>query len=102
MLNGGIAAGEAILPEGWTREATSPKVLRGGVSLEYGYLWWTGATAASRRDGAYAAEGIFGQSIYINPAAQVVIVVWGAQQKPTGSAIINDWAFFDAVVDALR
>ena len=102
MLNGGIAAGEAILPEGWTREATSPKVLRGGVSLEYGYLWWTGATAASRRDGAYAAEGIFGQSLYINPVAQVVIVVWGAQQKPTGSAIINDWAFFDAVVDALR
>jgi CubicO group peptidase (beta-lactamase class C family) len=51
---------------------------------------------------AYAAKGIFGQSIYINPAAHVVIVVWSAQQKPTGSAVIDDWAFFDAVVDALR
>jgi CubicO group peptidase (beta-lactamase class C family) len=59
-------------------------------------------TAASQRDGAYAAEGIFGQSIYINPAAHVVIVVWSAQQKPTGSAVIDDWAFFDGVVDALR
>lgn len=102
LLNGGIAAGEAILPDGWTREATSPKVLRGGTPLDYGYLWWTGTTAASQRDGAYAAEGIFGQYIYINPAARVVIVVWSAQQKPTGSAVIDDWAFFDAVADALR
>jgi CubicO group peptidase (beta-lactamase class C family) len=102
LLNGGIAGGEAILPDGWTREATSPKVLRGGTPLEYGYLWWTGTTTASHRDGAYAAEGIFGQFIYINPAARVVIVVWSAQQKPTGSAVIDDWVFFDAVVDALR
>jgi CubicO group peptidase (beta-lactamase class C family) len=102
LLNGGIAAGEAILPDGWTREATTPRVLRGGTLLNYGYLWWTGTTAASLRDGAYAAEGIFGQFIYINPAARVVIVVWSAQQKPTGSAVIDDWAFFDAVVDALR
>ena len=29
-------------------------------------------------------------------------MVWCAQQKPTGSAVIDDWAFFDAVVDALR
>jgi CubicO group peptidase (beta-lactamase class C family) len=102
LLDGGIAGGEAILPDWWTREATSPKVLRGGTPLEYGYLWWTGTTPASQRDSAYAAEGIFGQSIYINPAAHVVIVVWSAQQKPTGSAVIDDWAFFDAVADALR
>lgn len=102
LLNGGRAGGEAILPDGWTHEATTPKVLRGGTRLEYGYLWWTGATDASRRDGAYAAEGIFGQFIYINPAAHVVIVVWSAQQKPTGRAVIDDWVFFDAVVDALR
>jgi len=102
LLNGGIAAGESILPEGWTREATSPKLLRGGAPLDYGYLWWTGVTPASRRDGAYAAEGIFGQLIYINPTAHVVIVVWSAQQKPTGSAVIDDWVFCDAVVDASR
>jgi len=102
LLGGGIAAGEAILPDGWTREATSPKALRSGPPLEYGYLWWTGTTAAARRDGAYAAEGIYGQWLYVNPAAQVVIVVWGAQAKPTGAAVIDDWAFFNAVVDALR
>jgi CubicO group peptidase (beta-lactamase class C family) len=102
VLNGGRAAEEAILPSDWTREATTPKVLTGGTPLAYGYLWWTGATPASQRDGAFAAEGIHGQFLYVNPVAQVVIVVWGARPKPTGGAVINDWLFFDAVSDALR
>lgn len=102
VLNGGVAGGEAILLGGWIREATSPKTLRGGAPLAYGYFWWMGKTAASQRDGAFAARGIFGQAIYINPAARVVIVVWGAQQKPTGSAVINEWVFYDAVVDATK
>jgi len=102
VLSGGVAAGEAILPDGWIREATSPKVLRGGAPLEYGYLWWTGTTAAARRDSAYAAIGIYGQHLYVNPVAQVVIVVWAAQRTPTGAEVIDDWAFFDAVVDALK
>lgn len=102
VLGGGLAAGEAILPDGWIREATSPKALRGGIPLAYGYLWWTGTTPAAQRDSAYAAEGIYGQWLYVNPAAKVVIVVWSAQRTPTKSAVINDWLFFDAVVDALR
>lgn len=102
VLDGGVAARDTILPAGWIREATTPKVLRGGKPLDYGYLWWPGTTAASRRDGAYAAEGIHGQFLYVNPAAKVVIVVWGAQPKPTEGAIIDDWLFFDAVIEALR
>lgn len=102
ILNDGRIAGEAILPEGWVREATTPKTLRGGKALDYGYLWWTGTTPASRRDGAFSAEGIHGQFLYVNPAARTVIVVWGAQPQPLGGAIINDWSFFEAVSAALR
>ena len=102
FLNGGVAAEEAILPAGWTREATSPKVLGGGTPVGYGYLWWTGTTPASQRDGAFAARGIHGQFLYVNPVAKVVIVVWGAQPKPTGGAVISDWVFCDAVVSALE
>ena len=101
FLSGGVAAGEAILPAGWTREATGPQVLGGGTALAYGYLWWTGTTPAAQRDHAFAAEGIR-QFLYVNPVAKVVVVVWGAQPKPTGGAVINDWVFLDAVVDALR
>ncbi len=96
LQKGGVAGGETILPDGWIGEATSPKTLRNGAPLDYGYLWWPG------QGGAYAAEGIYGQWLYINPAAHVVIVVWSAQAKPTGAAVIDDWMFFDAVVDALR
>jgi CubicO group peptidase (beta-lactamase class C family) len=102
MLHGGVVGTDSILPDGWTREATTPKVLHGGAPLEYGYLWWPGTTAAARRDGAYAAFGIYGQALYVNPAAGVVIVLWAAQPKPTGGDVVDDWLCFDAVVETLR
>ncbi len=102
LLADGVAAGDSILPAGWVHEATTPKVLRNGAALDYGYLWWTGPTLASRKDGAFAAEGIYGQFLYVNPAAQVVIVVWSARAQPTGADAIDDWAFFDAVTESLK
>jgi CubicO group peptidase (beta-lactamase class C family) len=102
MLNGGIASGDSILPDGWVREATTAKVLRGGAPLDYGYLWWTATTPESHRDGAYTAEGIYGQFIYVNPAAQVVIVVWSARATPTGGTVVDDRVFFDAMTAALQ
>jgi CubicO group peptidase (beta-lactamase class C family) len=38
----------------------------------YGYLWWTDT------DGSYAAIGIFGQMVYVDPARQLVIAQVGA------------------------
>ena len=102
VLNDGVIGADSILPSGWVAEATSPKVLRGGQPLNYGYLWWTPTTSDGRRDHAFSAEGIHGQFIYINPGAKVVIVVWSAQPRPTGGAVIDEWAFFEAVVAALK
>ena len=102
VLEQGIVGPDTILPAGWVAEAGSPKVLRDGTPLDYGYMWWTPLTAAATRDHAFTAEGIHGQYVYVNPAAQVVIVVWSAQPKPTGGAVVNDHAFFAAVVAALR
>jgi hypothetical protein len=95
VLGGGIAAGDSILPAGWLREATTPKVLRDGSPLEYGYLWWPGT------DGAFMAIGIHGQYVYLNPAANIVIVAWGARPHPTEGQVIDDWAFCGAVTAAL-
>lgn len=102
MLNDGVANAERILPEGWVREATSAKTLESGAVLEYGYLWWPGTSDAAKRDRAFEAVGIYGQHVYVNPAARVVIVVWSAQAKPVGTEVVDDWAFFEAVVGALR
>jgi CubicO group peptidase (beta-lactamase class C family) len=101
MLAGGVAGGDSILPSGWIHDATTPKVLRGGAALDYGYFWWPSSSAASRRDGAYVAEGLYGQFLYVNPAAKVVIVVWSARATPTERPYLDDRLFFDAVVAAL-
>jgi len=102
ILDGGVAAGEAIVPDGWIQDATTPKTLIGGRPLMYGYFWWPGTTVAARQDNAYEGRGIFGQHLYINPATHVVIVVWGALTRPSGGAGVSDWAFFDAVAETLR
>lgn len=102
ILEDGVIDGRRVLPEGWVHEAGSPKVLKGGAPLHYGYMWWPSETEAGRRDGAFAAQGIHGQYVYINPAAKVVIVVWGARPHPTQGAAMDDMVVFDAVVEAVR
>jgi CubicO group peptidase (beta-lactamase class C family) len=101
VLQDGIVSGESILPDGWMDEASTPKVLNGGTPLDYGYLWWPGTSAAARRDLAFMGRGIHGQYLYINPATRVVAVVWSAQSRPTGDGVVNEWAFFEAVNEAL-
>ncbi len=63
ILDGGVANGQQILPKGWVEEASTPKALRNGDPLAYGYFWWTGTTPADQRDRAFEANGIFGQHI---------------------------------------
>ena len=95
VLEGGKSGGKQIVPEGWFPDAGLPKRV-GDRVVPYGYMWW------SEPDGAFRAYGIFGQSIYVNPKHHVVIVVWGAQAKPTGSAAIDDIGFFEGVLRALQ
>jgi hypothetical protein len=40
--------------------------------------------------------------MYLNPAEKVVVIVWSARPKPTGSDSISDEDFFAAVVRALH
>jgi CubicO group peptidase (beta-lactamase class C family) len=102
VLHEGRVGTDSILPAGWIRDATRPTTLRNGKRIDYGYFWWPSTAADGRGDHAFAAEGIFGQYIYINPAAQVVIVVWSAQTKPSGGDVVSNDAFFSAVVRTLR
>jgi CubicO group peptidase (beta-lactamase class C family) len=49
--------------------------------LGYGYQWWL----LYGSDQAFEALGIYGQSIYVNPARQVVIVQTSAWPMPEGN-----------------
>jgi CubicO group peptidase (beta-lactamase class C family) len=101
VMNHGLVGEEQILPEGWVSEAGTSKMI-GGKKVNYGYMWWIPDSANPVHAGAFFASGIFGQSIYINPAAKVVVVVWSARPKPTGTNTINDEDFYAAVVRALH
>jgi CubicO group peptidase (beta-lactamase class C family) len=102
LMNGGIAAGRRILPEGWVRDAGSSKTI-GGTVVDYGYLIWPfSARNAAVNQGAFQAWGIYGQHVYVNPRERVVIVVWSALPKPSGKESIADADFFAAATTALR
>jgi CubicO group peptidase (beta-lactamase class C family) len=102
VMNHGLVGEEQILPEGWISEAGTCKMI-GGKKVNYGYMWWIpDASANPVHEGAFLARGIFGQSIYINSAANVVVVVWSARPKPGGTSTINDEDFYAAVVRALQ
>jgi CubicO group peptidase (beta-lactamase class C family) len=89
VLNGGKAGSQQITPAGWFPDAGMPKI------AGYGYMWWNVGEA-------FEAVGIFGQFLYIHPEERVVIVVQSARQTPTGSTVISDQRFFDAVVENLK
>lgn len=104
FLGGGVAGGERILPAGWTAQAGSSKTLAGGERLAYGWFWWPEVATAATPDAqdAFAAIGICGQRLYLNPRERVVIVCWGAWSKPQGMDIVDYTDFCAAAVAALR
>ena len=99
MLGGGMAAGEAVLPENWISMATTKKASTGDPEYGYGYQWWT------FNDGSYTARGIFGQGIFIDPARRLVIALnsnWPqASDKQGGNQEKMRTAFFKQVQQLL-
>ncbi len=81
ILGGGVAGGEKILPDGWIAAATTKRADIDLPGRGYGYQWWT------NDDGSFAAQGIFGQGIFIDPARQLVIATngnWPTATDPEG------------------
>ncbi len=97
MLNHGKVGDKELFSENWTKDATSVLVPAGADGGGYGYLWWRFA------DGSYAAFGIFGQMIYINPKTQVVIAQFAAWPQAGSKELSAERAaFIAAVEEALR
>ncbi|MBI1200443.1 MAG: serine hydrolase [Phenylobacterium sp.] len=90
ILDGGVAGGKRILPEGWTAEATSKQIDNG--SGGYGYFWWM-------VPGGYQAAGIFGQSITTYPKDRVIVVTNAAWPQADADAA---WIALGAFDEAMR
>ena len=90
LLHDGVIDGKRVLPEGWMKQASTPKVI-GGEEVDYGYLLWP------LHDRSYAAIGIFGQFVFIDPDRDLVVAMWSAQPKPVGREGVDEYAFLQAL-----
>lgn len=80
-LHGGTFNGRQIISESWVSQATTPDAAflqPGQIDNDWGYQyqWWVPRDS----QGDFAAIGIWGQMIYVNPQANVVIVKTSADE----------------------
>jgi CubicO group peptidase (beta-lactamase class C family) len=88
-----MRGGQGVLPEGWVKDASSAHVATGFPGVGYGYFWWIFPGSKT-----YAAEGVFGQEIYLDPARDLVVVVnsaWASADKDA------DWVSMGAFMAAV-
>lgn len=93
ILDGARDDGQPIVPENWLAEATRTQVSTGPGS-GYGYQWWT------RDDGTFEARGIYGQTVHIDRARRLVVVINSATEHPTDRAAGDARQAFIAAVNA--
>jgi CubicO group peptidase (beta-lactamase class C family) len=72
MRGGTTSEGATVLPAGWMKESTTPAP----TAANYGYLWWL--------DGAehFAASGLYGQHIYVDPGRRIVVAIHSLWPAP--------------------
>jgi CubicO group peptidase (beta-lactamase class C family) len=81
IMNGARINGAPIVPDDWIASATTKQAEIDQPGRGYGFQWWT------NDDGSFAAQGIFGQGIFIDPARKLVIASngnWPTATDPEG------------------
>jgi CubicO group peptidase (beta-lactamase class C family) len=95
VLDGARVDGTPIVADNWLADATRTQVSTGaGAGSGYGYQWWT------RDDGTFEGRGIYGQTLHIDPARRLVIVIHSAAAEPTDRSAGQERQNFIAAVKA--
>jgi CubicO group peptidase (beta-lactamase class C family) len=86
------ADGVSIVPDGWLTQAR-----KGSPGWKgYGYQWWI------QSEHSFAAIGVFGQMIYIEPDKDLVVVMLSAYPKPADRVYsARSQAFAEAISKAV-
>ncbi len=92
LLNDGVIDGQQVLPEGWVQAASTSKEVA-GENVDYGYMLWP------LHANSYAAIGIFGQFVFVDPDRKLVVAMWSAQPKPLGRHGLDEYGFLQALSD---
>jgi len=78
ILQDGEYGGARVVPAGWIAASTAPSAPTAPGKTRYGYQWWIPADA---QEGEFFGRGIYGQYIYIDRPAGVLIVATGADRR---------------------
>lgn len=116
--NGLLSPNEQILPQDWIKQSTTWTKAKGSVTSsapngQYGYQWWfnaidpkenTSPKSTKTSDQTFWALGIFGQTIAINPAEELVVVQWSTWKQAEEPAYLysEQAAFVNALSNALE
>jgi CubicO group peptidase (beta-lactamase class C family) len=97
IMGGAKIDKKAVVPSDWITPATSKQVDIGLPGKGYGYQWWT------YDDGSFAAQGIFGQGIFIDPKRKLIIASNSNWPKATDSKTVGAQreAFYKTVQAAI-
>ena len=109
MAQGGQLGGRQIVPDDWvaasTRQSAPPPDPETAPTptgaLGYGYQWWLPPDPAK---GEFFAVGIYGQYIYVNSQAQVVVALNSADRQfrdGDGAPSLQNIAVFRQIAAAL-
>ena len=80
ILDGAVAGATRVVPDDWLNTATKKQADIAQPGRGYGYQWWT------NDEGSYAAQGIFGQGIFIDPKRRLIIATNGNWKTATDEA----------------
>lgn len=109
MVQNGTLNNQQIVPKDWISQSTAnsaPPPYDGDLGtdnglLGYGFQWWLPPDAAV---GEFFAIGVYGQYIYVNQRAQVVIALNAADRDfrdGSGRITLSNIAMFRAIVQDL-
>ena len=96
--NDGRVGARQIVPADWVRASTAQQANTEAGQMGYGYQWWLPADGA---EGEFQAQGVYGQYIYVNRPAGVVIAVNSADRGFTAEGVdAHNLAIFRAIAEA--
>jgi CubicO group peptidase (beta-lactamase class C family) len=101
-LDGGRLGGRQIIPEDWvvrsTRSWTKPNPEHFRGDYDYGYFWWLERIAGTQ---IFIARGWGAQTIYVVPAARLLILTSGKRLVLEHTAARNSRAVRNRIEDFL-
>lgn len=99
MAQHGTWNGKQIVPRDWVLASTTASAPTGPDEYGYGFQWWMPRDARPRE---YMGRGIYGQYLYINETANVVIALTAADPEFRDRAIQREnIEWFRRIADSL-